>query len=654
MWKKIGNFILLKTGCRRRLLGAFNGLSLMGIMALCLIIFPALVLASEEKISMSVSQKEILLGDSVILTITVEGMSHPETPELPEISNFDVKFRGMRQKSFSSVTVIVNGRRIKDEKSGGGHSFDFELIPKNTGMFTIPAFPILINGKEFVTQSFQVKVFSQSEKREDIFIDVHTDKADAYLGEKVLVTFKWYFNKDIGNYRINIPWLEGARNFLVADPEHNQNRTYQRLIINGDKQIAALKSREFYKGREYMVVSFQKVLTPMAAGRFTLDSVFLKCDVVTGYRRSRHKGVMDSFFGSKFDDFFGFGKDAITEPFATRSNEIILNIDEVPEQDKPKGYNGAVGKFTFDVKVKPVSLKVGEPITLTMKVAGSGNIEQLALPHVPDIESFKSYEPESKVNVFHAGEEIRGEKIFEKILIPRYAGDYQIPEITFAFFNPGTGRYQMEKRGPFKIHVAQAEKENEIRVIAITSEGGEGTQKRELKVLQKGIHYIMTDIGKVIPSRKPVYESISIWIIFFLSPILMLMGMFFFGKRCQKLNTDVAFARSRTALKNSRKFFKLTESALKKGRARDFYDSLVKGLNIYLAEKLNRQLGSVGIETVCELKGKGLKEKECFELKALYHTANEVIFSSLSTGLEKLKRDFKKASELIIHMERIL
>ena len=86
-----------------------------------------------------------------------------------------------------------------------------------------------------------------------------------------------------------------------------------------------------------------------------------------------------------------------------------------------------------------------------MKVAGSGNIEQLELPPIPDIESFKSYEPESKIDISQNGGEVTGEKIFEKVLIPRYAGDYQIPEITFAFFNPGTGKYQTEKRGPFKI-----------------------------------------------------------------------------------------------------------------------------------------------------------------------------------------------------------
>ncbi len=624
MWKKIGKFLVVVV-------------SLIGF---------AVPVFAAGKINVSISQKEILLGDSVILTVAVEDIPNPETPGLPQMPGFDVKFRGMRRETSSNMTFIVNGRQVKNEKTGGGYKFNFELIPRSTGLLTVPEFPISVNGNKFTVASFQVNVLAQSEKRKDIFIDVRVDKTEAYLGEKILVTFKWYFIKNIGSYHINVPWIDGMKNFLVTDPELDKNRAYQRLIINGDQQIASLKFRDFFKGQEYMVISFQKILTPMAAGTYTLDSVFLKCDVVTGYKGARERNLINNFLG--------FGRNAVTESFATRSNKIILKVEDVPDRDKPAAYNGAVGKFRFNVNVNPVSLKVGEPITLTMKVAGSGNIEQLELPHIPDIESFKSYEPESKVNVSREGGEIRGDKIFEKVLIPRAAGDYQIPEVTFAFFNPGTGKYQIEKRGPFKIHVVKAEKEDEIQVIAITPAGSENTQKRELKLLKKDIHYIMTDIGGITRSEKPVYKNIAVWISVFLMPVLMLAGMFVFGKRRKRLNTDIAFARNRTALKNSKGFFKQAELASEKGDSRDFYDFLIKGVNTYLAEKLNRQMGSIGITIVEELKAKGLKEKESSELTALYHYANEVVFSSAAVKPEKLKKDFRTANEIIFRLERIL
>jgi hypothetical protein len=164
----------------------------------------------------------------------------------------------------------------------------------------------------------------------------------------------------------------------------------------------------------------------------------------------------------------------------------------------------------------------------------------------------------------------------------------------------------------------------------------------------------MTDIGRIFSPKKPVYKNIALWILVYLIPIIMLAGMFVFGRRRERLSTDVAFARSREALKNSQVFIKQAELALKNGQTREFYDLLMKGMNTYLSEKLNRQLGSVGAALAEELKAKGLKEKECEEFKALYSRANEVIFSSLAVEAEKLKKDFKRANELILRLERIL
>jgi hypothetical protein len=610
--------------------------------------------ADGEKVSMSVSQKEIILGDSVILTITESGVSNPVPPAIPEIPGFDVKYRGARQEGFSSMTVIINGRQVKNESTGGGYNFDFELKPRDKGTFSVPSIPINVNGKRFMTQPFQVSVLDQSEKRGDIFLDVRADKTEAYLGEKIVLTFKWYFSKDIGNYSVNVPWLDGVKNFLIADPPMDDNRNYQRLVVNGDKQIPALRAREFFKGQEYMVISFQKILTPVSAGTYALEPVFLKCDVVTGYRRSRDRSVIDSFFDSDMNDFFGLGRDAVTEPFAARSNDMTLTVKEVPVEDKPEGYSGAVGRFTFDADVKPVSLKAGEPITLTMKVAGSGNIEQLELPQIPESENFKSYEPESKVNVSQSGGESRGEKIFEKVLVPRAAGDYLIPGISFVFFNPATGKYQTEKRGPFNIHVAPAEKEAEVQVVALTPEGGSGSDKRELKVLKKDIHYIMPDIGKIVKERKPAYEEPLVWALSFFPPLMIYIGMFFVGTRRRKLDTDVAFARSRGAFRKSRELFKTAEGYLRKGLTRDFYDALIKGLNTYFSEKLNRQLGIIGVKIADELGDTGLTEKEREELRALYHSANEAVYSSMSADTRKLENDFNKAKDIISRLERTL
>jgi hypothetical protein len=609
-----------------------------------------LVYSAEPEVSFSVSQREVLLGDSVILTITARNVSNPETPDLPGIPDFDVKFRGVRQDSFSSFQVVINGKKVQSSSSGGGYNFDYELTPKRAGTFDIPSFQVNLGGRSYRTQPFQIKVLDKSAKSQDIFIKIEADKKNVYLGEKIIVTFKWYMNKDIHEYRLNIPWLDGLKNFLVTDPEFDKNKNYQKLIINSNQQVAALKSREMYKEQPYTVVSFQKILTPIAVGAYTLESSFLKCDVVMGYKRTRQRG----FFDSPFDGFFGSGRNAVTEPFATRSDLLDITVKEVPSARKPFGYNGAVGNFNFTVDVKPASLKAGEPITVTMKVSGSGNIEQLELPDFPEIPDFKSYEPESKVNVSHKGGEVNGEKIFEKVLIPRHKGNFEIPRITFAFFNPKKGQYQTIVRGPFKIHVERGEEVSEVKVIAFEAESGRQEEKKELRVITKDIRYIKTGLGQIDKSGGTFYMRPVVWFGSFGFPVFVLAGLFMWNRRREKFQTDIGFARSRRAFKKIKTYFLNAEKAMNEQKVRDFYGFISRGLNSYLADKLNRPEAGITAEIVNELVERGFDDASAEQLKKLYRTFEEVLFSSVRPDNNKLNEDYKTAKNLIVALERTL
>ncbi len=609
-----------------------------------------LIHGAEPEVSFSISQREVILGDSVILTITASGISNPETPKLPAIEGFDIKFRGVRQESFSSFQVIIQGKKVQSSSSGGGYNFDYELTPKKAGVFDIPSFQINLGGRAYRTQAFQIKALDRSAKSHDIFIRIEADKKNVYLGEKILVTFKWYINKDIGEYRLNVPWLDGLKNFLVADPELDKSKSYQKLIINGNQQVAALKRQEIYKGQPYAVISFQRILTPIAVGSYTLESSFLKCNVVTGYKRARRRG----FFESPFDDFFGTGRNAITKPFAARSEPFGITVREVPSARKPSGYNGAVGDFNFTVDIKPTSLKAGEPITVTMKISGSGNIEQLELPDFPEMPEFKSYEPESKVNVSQKGGEVTGEKIFEKVLIPRHKGNFKVPRITFAFFNPRKGQYRTIIRGPFEVHVAKGEEVTEVKIIVLEPETGREEEKKELKVITRDIHYIKTGLGRMDKPGGEFYERQVIWLGSFGLPVFVLAGLFIWNKRREKFQTDIGFARSRRAFKNIKTYFQNAEKAMQEENIRDFYDSISKGLNSYLADKLNRPEAGITSEIVNDLTERGFDSAAAEKLKGLYLIFEEVLFSSVRPDKNRLNEDYKTVKTLITALERTL
>lgn len=603
---------------------------------------------------MGVDKDNVLLGDSVTLTITVRNAEGVEPPSIPPLPDLDVQFRGTRQESYSSFTMIVQGRTVEQRRSGGGYHFDYRLTPKRAGLLQVPSWSLEVGGKSFQTQPFTIEVYDQAERSEDIFVEVSVDKDDVYLGERIRASVKWYFNKEIGAYRMNVPWLEGLKNLLVTDPQPLPGRRYHRFTVNEGDQVIATKQREFYKGQPYIVIAFEKLLTPISVGTYTLDPVFLRADVVRGYQRRRARSFFDEFFDSSFDSFFGFGSSAVTEPFSTRSEPVQITVREVPQAQRPESFSGGVGLFDFRVEVKPQRLAVGEPITVTMQVIGAGNIEQVNLPPFPAVQHMKRYEPKTRVNTTEKDGEIVGEKIFELVLVPKREGRYEIPPISFSYFNPRERAYRTLTRGPFPVSVAPGVEEEPVRVIALEEDEPARARKKEIAFIERDIQYIKTELGPQLHATA-FYKNPLAWLSVYLMPLLVLGGLFTWQSHRERLRTDVGFARHRLASKHVRRYLDHASKALHAKDSRTFYDALSKGLSQYLADKLNRPVGAVQIQGVCQqLEAKGAAEDLVAALRALDERCQMSLFASAAIEPAKLQEDFNRARGVIDRLEKVL
>jgi len=635
MWKRIGKVLTL--------------------VFLCAASASALA-AGDPEVSIGIDRNSVLLGDSIILTVTVKNDPNPETPEVPDIPGFELRFRGTRQDSFSSVTIIMNGQTVEQHESSGGYRFDYEMTPLEAGMFPISSIEVVYKGKRFYTEPLKIEVLDRSQESDDIFVEVIADKDEVFLGEKILVTFKWYFKKDISGYQIRIPWLDGLKGFLINDPEPEKGRHYQRLVVNGKQEVAALKSTEFRSGQQFTVIQFQKIITPITSGTYELEPVFLKCNVLKGYRKSRRRGMMDSFFDSSFDDFFGFSqRQAVTDPFSTRSNALMITVKEVPGEKRPASYRGAVGSFDFDVEVHPRKLKAGEPITVTMRLSGEGNIEELELPFFPELPDFKSYEPETRTSTRQKDGRIFGESIFERVLVPRTAGAFEIPKIDFTYFDPKERAYRTIGRGPFPVQVAEAPREQEIHVVAMDADRQPARrEKQEVRVLKRDIRYIKMGLGAMRRDKACPYESFWVWILGFAIPLLLLILLYRIQGRRERLMTDTAFRRHTVAGKNFSRRMGEVRKLAGKGDGRRFYDALNKALCGYLTDKLNLPGGSMIAECAQELRQRGAEAELISRLSALGTRAEMALFSSMRPEKERLVSDIGEAEEIIGFLERFL
>src|SRR6185436_8246045 len=99
------------------------------------------------------------------------------------------------------------------------------------------------------------------------------------------------------------------------------------------------------------VVELRTILTPLRAGTLTVGPASMSLNVLERGRRN------DPFFGSMFGDnerALDLGADAVP-----------LTVLPLPDADRPADFSGAVGRFDLDVRVAPLTLAVGDPVTVT-------------------------------------------------------------------------------------------------------------------------------------------------------------------------------------------------------------------------------------------------------------------------------------------------
>src|SRR5438874_7862036 len=127
-----------------------------------------------------------------------------------------------------------------------------------------------------------------------------------------------------------------------------------------------------------------------------------------------------------------------------------------PVVGRPVDFSGAVGgPFVVQWVAEPTAVVAEEPLTLTLRITGPGNLSEIPRPVLGKLDAFKSFAVEDLDDRFVPGDPPRRE--FRYRVRPRTAGVTEIPRLKFVYFNPrivpSSRGYQTTYAGPVPLTV---------------------------------------------------------------------------------------------------------------------------------------------------------------------------------------------------------
>lgn len=484
--------------------------------------------------------------------------------KLPDLANFDI-LMGPSTSQSSSIQII-NGKTTQEVS----FSYIFILRAKEEGTFTIQPASIEVDGKSYQSNDLTIQVVKgqvpqqgssrqQSGeqaaapaeiRKDDLFVRTELDKQNVYRGEQVIATVKIYVSPDVpitGFEDVKLPSYEG---FWTRD-----------IDIPG--QISF--SREVHNGKIYQVGTLKKTLLfPQQTGRLRIEPFEITTAIRQQIRQQR----------SFFDDFFDNYR---TVSARITSDPVSLNVRELPSA--PDGFYGGVGNMNFSAKPDKTETRSNEAVSFKVTISGSGNLQLIDAPKIDFPADFEVYDPKAsdQSNVTTGG--MSGSKSFEYIFIPRYAGDFTIPPVRFASFNPSTGQYSVQSSPEYKIHV---EKGDDSQNTTVTS----AYSKEDVRYIGKDIRYIKQNQYKLKNSAALFFGSSLYWAINLGALVIFLVVAVIYRKKLKE-SANLQLMRTRKANKAARKRLKEAYGFMKKHQAEQFYESVLRAYWGYLSDKLN-------------------------------------------------------------------
>jgi hypothetical protein len=549
------------------------------------------------------------VGEPFIFQIQVQGSEDPEQPDLSNVADFTVEFKGGRQNSSRSVTII-NGKMVQDVRQG--YFFSYQLTPKREGRLIIPSITITADGRTTATDPVAINA-QKAVESDDFKLTLKLSKDHCYVGEPVTLTVTWYIGKDVKGFNFTLPLLNNKDlDFFNPAVDMKSGKKLYRIPL-GDGEVVGEKGRGRIGAKEFATITFEKILIPNKSGEISIEPATVACSALYGYERRRDM-YNDEFFSDFFnDDFFGRTRRGVYRTVVVPSNPLSLKVADLPKEGRPDNFAGHIGEYRIRASAAPTDVNVGDPITLTIVLSGSDYLDHVKLPL---LDQQPMLARDFKIpNEMATGEIKDNTKVFTQTIRALRSDVKEVPPIELSYFDTKTGTYGIARSEPIPLTV------KETRVVTAKDAEGKAqeiVQGSEIQSWGQGIAFNYEDLGVI--ENQPLgpvsFFTSRLWAasVFFLPVlyILLLTG----AKVIRRRNSDPLKARARKAYAS---LSKALEKARRAASPKESCNMILDAFRSYLGDRLIMNRGAVTFNDVKErLSSEGVARDELDRLRAIF------------------------------------
>ena len=445
------------------------------LICLCMLAAHSLF-AAELSLKVEANRRQLYLGESVLISVTVSGISNPPKPLMSAIRN--CKIRPLRKQSHSQI----------DFKTGKIHQktvFPYELTPNAAGPFIAGPISVAYDGKTTTVRGPVLQVAGVN-KQDWVEITISASRESVIIDEPFEITASISMRALPGAYAnhhpldprqppsLSIPFLREIDGLKGPDLK----AYIQKLVISQRDQpgfsindiklssspFPGMFSFDMFPARRLATFSLPK--RTITRGNTKYHSYEIKLDYVPKQEGNYTFGPIE-FKGPAVVNVAPGGR-IVSRPTFAVGPATVVRVIPPPEDGRPASFIGAVGsELAVSAELDAQTCNVGDPLILTLEISGKINMNNITPPMLNRqaalTENFRIYDDTLQ------SESRNGRKIYSYTVRPTRAGTYEFPAVALSFYDVGRQAYRTVYSQPLPIRARKTAEVGASDVINVAT-----------------------------------------------------------------------------------------------------------------------------------------------------------------------------------------